>query len=132
MPFFASRHTSQASNASVQRRKGQSFARNTTSNKKKRERREEKRREEKRREEKRREEKAHSASFHVFFFGETKELETKREKQRERERVREKTSSPKTSERVFIIGRRRSPRREEAFLDIKTLPSRTTRILKKN
>ena len=28
---------------------------------------------------------AHSASFHVFFFGETKELETKREKQRERE-----------------------------------------------
>ena len=27
---------------------------------------------------------AHSASFHVFFFGETKELETKREKQRER------------------------------------------------
>ena len=26
---------------------------------------------------------AHSVSFHVFFFGETKELETKREKQRE-------------------------------------------------
>ena len=43
MPFFASRHTSQASSASVQRRKGQSFARNTTSNKKQRERREEKR-----------------------------------------------------------------------------------------
>ena len=95
----------------------------------------EKRREEKRRERERdthKNREAHSASFHVFFFGETKELETKREKQRERERVREKTSSPKTSERVFIIGRRRSPRREEAFLDIKTLPSRTTRILKKN
>ena len=120
MPFFASRHTSQASNASVQRRKGQSFARNTTSNKKKRERREEKRREEKRE----RERETHKEDT-------DKERETKREL--ERERVREKTSSPKTSERVFIIGRRRSPRREEeAFLDIKTLPSRTTRILKKN
>ena len=88
MPFLASRHTSQASNASVQRRKGQSFVRNTTSNKKKRERREEKRREEKRRERERdthKNREAHSASFHVFFFGETKELETKREKQRERE-----------------------------------------------
>ena len=92
MPFFASRHTSQASNASVQRRKGQSFVRNTTSNKRERERREEKRREERERdthkEDKNRE--AHSASFHVFFFGETKELETKREKQRERERERER------------------------------------------
>tara|TARA_B100000401_G_scaffold333269_1_gene232431 strand:- start:105 stop:311 length:207 start_codon:yes stop_codon:yes gene_type:complete len=66
MPFFASRHTSQASNASVQRRKGQSFARNTTSNKKKRERREEKRREEKR------ERETH-----------TRKTQTKREKQRE-------------------------------------------------
>ena len=73
MPFFASRHTSQASNASVQRRKGQSFARNTTSNKKKRERREEKRREEKR------ERETH-----------TRKTQTKREKQRERERVRER------------------------------------------
>ena len=80
--------------------------------------------------EKRREEKRRERERHTHKEDTDKERETKREL--ERERVREKTSSPKTSERVFIIGRRRSPRREEAFLDIKTLPSRTTRILKKN
>ena len=78
MPFFASRHTSQASNASVQRRKGQSFARNTTSNKKKER---EERREEKRREERERD--THKEDT-------DKERETKRERERVRERELER------------------------------------------
>ena len=97
--------------------------------KKKRERREEKRREE-------RETHTKEDTDNFFFAKRQKSYQRQREREtkRERERVREKTSSsPKTSERVVIVGRRRSPRREEAFLDKTLFPSRTTtRILKKN
>ena len=82
MPFFASRRTSQASNASVQRRKGQSFARNTTSKKKRGEKRD------KRKTDKNREARSASFPIDVFLWRDKRE----REREREGEGEGEKTS----------------------------------------